>query len=89
MDEIMNGTDERLQIKNDSLGSSNYFLSYEGVAKICQNINEFLYLPKATMPPLYILKDGSGTILSISNKLTLEDRHEARRWPCADTGCRD
>ena len=33
MDEIMNGTDERLQIKNESLGSSNYFLSYEGVAK--------------------------------------------------------
>lgn len=33
MDEIMNGTDERLQIKNDSLGTSNYFLSYEGVAK--------------------------------------------------------
>ncbi len=33
MDEIMNGTDERLQIKNDSLGSSNYLLSYEGVAK--------------------------------------------------------
>ena len=33
MDEIMNGTDERLQIKNDSLGSSNYFLSYEGVTK--------------------------------------------------------
>ena len=33
IDEIMNGTDERLQIKNDSLGSSNYFLSYEGVAK--------------------------------------------------------
>ena len=29
----MNGTDERLQIKNESLGSSNYFLSYEGVAK--------------------------------------------------------
>lgn len=33
MDEIMNGTDERLQIKNDSLGSSNYFLSYEEFAK--------------------------------------------------------
>lgn len=33
MDEIMNGTEERLQIKNASLGSSNYFLSYEGVAK--------------------------------------------------------
>jgi excinuclease ABC subunit A len=34
IDEIMNGTDERLQIKNVSLGnSSNYFLSYEGVAK--------------------------------------------------------
>ena len=29
----MNGTDERLQIKNASLGASNYFLSYEGVAK--------------------------------------------------------
>jgi excinuclease ABC subunit A len=33
VDEIMNGTDERLQIKNESLGNSNYFLSYEGVAK--------------------------------------------------------
>lgn len=33
MDEILNGTEERLQIKNDSLGASNYFLSYEGVAK--------------------------------------------------------
>lgn len=33
LDEIMNGTDERLQIKNASLGASNYFLSYEGVAK--------------------------------------------------------
>lgn len=33
IDEIMNGTDERLQIKNNSLGTSNYFLSYEGVAK--------------------------------------------------------
>lgn len=33
MDEIMAGTDERLQIKNASLGSSNYFLTYEGVAK--------------------------------------------------------
>ncbi|MDH6304421.1 excinuclease ABC subunit A [Parabacteroides sp. PF5-5] len=33
IDDIMNGTDERLQIKNASLGNSNYFLSYEGVAK--------------------------------------------------------
>ncbi len=33
IDEIMNGTDERLQIKNESLGNSNYFLSFEGVAK--------------------------------------------------------
>ncbi|MDR1115562.1 MAG: excinuclease ABC subunit UvrA [Tannerella sp.] len=33
IDEIMNGTDEHLQIKNESLGNSNYFLSYEGVAK--------------------------------------------------------
>ena len=33
IDEIINGTDERLQIKNESLGTSNYFLSYEGVAK--------------------------------------------------------
>jgi excinuclease ABC, A subunit len=31
--DIMNGTDERLQIKNASLGNSNYFMSYEGVAK--------------------------------------------------------
>ncbi len=34
IDEIMNGTDDRLQIRNESLGNnSNYFLSYEGVAK--------------------------------------------------------
>lgn len=33
IDEIMNGTDERLQIKNESLGNSNYFMTYEGVAK--------------------------------------------------------
>lgn len=33
IDEIMNGTDERLHIKNESLGNSNYFMTYEGVAK--------------------------------------------------------
>ncbi|MDR2970270.1 MAG: excinuclease ABC subunit UvrA [Tannerellaceae bacterium] len=33
IDEIMNGTDEHLQIKNAAIGGTNYFLSYEGVAK--------------------------------------------------------
>ena len=33
IDEIMYGTNERLQIKNQSLGNSNYMVSYEGVAK--------------------------------------------------------
>ena len=33
MDEIMNGTDERIQILNETLGHSSYFMSYEGVAK--------------------------------------------------------
>lgn len=33
IDEIMNGTDERLNIKNSSLGSSNYFMSYDGILK--------------------------------------------------------
>jgi len=33
MDEILNGTDERLKIKNQSLGDSNYFLSYDGIIK--------------------------------------------------------
>ena len=33
IDEIMNGTEERLNIKNSSLGNSNYFLSYEGILK--------------------------------------------------------
>ena len=33
MDEIMNGTDERVPVKRESLGTSNYFMSYEGVAK--------------------------------------------------------
>lgn len=33
MDEIMFGTEERLQIKNESLGSSNYVVAFEGVTK--------------------------------------------------------
>ena len=33
IDEILNGTEERLQIVNESLGYSNYFLSFEGVSK--------------------------------------------------------
>lgn len=33
LDEIMNGTEERLQIKNELLGSSSYFQTYDGVAK--------------------------------------------------------
>lgn len=33
INDIINGTDERLQIKNDVLGTSNYFLSFDGVAK--------------------------------------------------------
>ena len=32
MDEIMNGTEERLQIKNQTIGT-NYFLSYDGILK--------------------------------------------------------
>ncbi|MDR2389860.1 MAG: excinuclease ABC subunit UvrA [Tannerellaceae bacterium] len=37
IEEIMNGTNERLQIKNTSLVNySNYFLSYEGVTKYIQ-----------------------------------------------------
>ncbi|MBF6626883.1 MAG: excinuclease ABC subunit UvrA [Proteiniphilum sp.] len=33
VDEIMQGTNERLKIKNESLGNSNYMVSYEGIAK--------------------------------------------------------
>lgn len=33
INDIMFGTDERLQIKNESLGTSNYTVSFEGVAK--------------------------------------------------------
>jgi excinuclease ABC subunit A len=33
IDEIMNGTEDRLHIKNESLSTSNYFLSFEGVSK--------------------------------------------------------
>ena len=36
MDEILNGTDDRLNIKNEALGNSNYFMSYEGVIKYIQ-----------------------------------------------------
>jgi len=31
IDDIMNGTEERLQIKNEALGNSNYYLSFEGL----------------------------------------------------------
>lgn len=33
IDDILNGTDERLNIKNHSLGISNYFLNYDGILK--------------------------------------------------------
>lgn len=33
LDEILNGSDERLSIKNASLGTSNYFSTYDGVIK--------------------------------------------------------
>ena len=33
LDDILSGTDERLQIKNESLGTSNYFLSFDGLIK--------------------------------------------------------
>ena len=33
IDEILNGTEERLNIKNQSLGNSNYFLQYDGIIK--------------------------------------------------------
>ena len=33
MDDIMFGTDEHLQIKNESLGNSNYMVAFDGVAK--------------------------------------------------------
>lgn len=33
LDEIMFGTEEHLQIKNESLGSSNYMVAFDGVAK--------------------------------------------------------
>jgi excinuclease ABC subunit A len=33
IEEIMYGTDERLKIKNESLGNSNYMVTYEGVAR--------------------------------------------------------
>lgn len=33
LDDILNGTDERLQIKNESLVTSNYFLSFDGLIK--------------------------------------------------------
>jgi len=33
IDEIMNGTDDRLNIKNQSLGNSNYFMRYDGIIK--------------------------------------------------------
>ncbi len=33
LEDILNGTDERLNIKNDSLGTSNYFLTFDGLVK--------------------------------------------------------
>lgn len=36
LNDIMNGTDERLNIKNKSLGNSNYFLNYDGIIKFIE-----------------------------------------------------
>ena len=33
LDDIMNGTDERLNIKTDTLSTSNYFLTFDGLVK--------------------------------------------------------
>ncbi len=33
LNDILNGTPERLQLKNDTLSTSNYFLTYEGIVK--------------------------------------------------------
>ncbi len=33
LDDIMNGTDERLSIKNETMSTSNYFLTYDGLIK--------------------------------------------------------
>ena len=33
INEIMNGTDDRLEIKNDTMSTSNYFMRYEGMVK--------------------------------------------------------
>jgi excinuclease ABC subunit A len=33
IDDILNGTDERLQINNETMSTSNYFLSYDGLLK--------------------------------------------------------
>ncbi|MDR1526844.1 MAG: excinuclease ABC subunit UvrA [Dysgonamonadaceae bacterium] len=41
IDDIMNGTEERLHIKNGSLGNhSNYFLSFDGVSKYIISLQE-------------------------------------------------
>jgi excinuclease ABC subunit A len=40
LNDIMNGTDEKLNIKNATLGSSNYFLEYEGLIRYISLQNE-------------------------------------------------
>ena len=36
LNDILNGTDERLNVKNLSLGNSNYFLTFDGLVKYIQ-----------------------------------------------------
>ena len=40
LDEIMNGTDEPLHVKNESLGLSNYMLAFEGVEKYLVSVQD-------------------------------------------------
>jgi len=40
LDEIMNGTDERIQIMNEAIGRSSYFMSYEGVVKYIRMLQD-------------------------------------------------
>ena len=38
LNDILNGTPERLQLKNDTLSTTNYFLTYEGIIKYIETL---------------------------------------------------
>lgn len=67
IDEILYGSDERIKIKSSLIGtSSDYFVTFEGVVKYIQMLQERM------LPPLH--KSGRNSLLKLLYALNVKER---------------